>query len=213
MIDRKTPILETERLRLRPLCESDFDDYAALCADPEVARHLLRGTFSREHAWKDLVFLVGHWEVRGYGMWVARQKETGLFVGMAGFANPPGWPGFELAWTLARCWWGNGYATEAARAALAHAFTALRQDRVISLIAPENHASLRVAERLGESLRGRTEIARRELLIYGIDRERSGRHGELEGGDVLREERPHLQQKEILQEPLRPSRAGTNQLA
>jgi RimJ/RimL family protein N-acetyltransferase len=70
-----------------------------------------------------------------------------------------------------RRWWGNGYATEAAAAALAYAFTALKKDRVISLIHPENLASIRVAERLGETLQGRTEMMGQERLVYGIDRE------------------------------------------
>jgi RimJ/RimL family protein N-acetyltransferase len=87
-----------------------------------------------------------------------------------GFAEPEGWPGFELAWTLARRWWGYGYATEGARAALEHAFTVWKRERVISLIQAENSASLRVAERLGESLQGRTDLYGREMLRYGIDR-------------------------------------------
>ena len=91
--------------------------------------------------------------------------------GQLGFAAPEGWPGFELAWTLARRWWGNGYATEGARAALDYAFTALGKDRVISLIHPENRASIRVAERIGERLQGSVDHLGREMLCYGIDRE------------------------------------------
>jgi len=104
-------------------------------------------------------------------MWAVEQKETGAFVGLVGFADPEGWPGFELAWKLVRRWWGNGYATEGAGAALAYAFTALNKDRVISLIHPENRASIRVAERIGESLQGRTELMGQEHLVYGIDKE------------------------------------------
>jgi RimJ/RimL family protein N-acetyltransferase len=99
------------------------------------------------------------------------QKETGTFVGIAGFADPYDWPGFELAGSLARRWWRHGYATEAGRAALAYAFTALNKDRVISLIHPENLASIRAAERLGETLQGRTEMMGHDRLVYGIDRE------------------------------------------
>jgi RimJ/RimL family protein N-acetyltransferase len=165
------PSLETERLRLRPFRESDFEDYAELCGDPEVSRYL-SARLNREQSWRHLAFLIGHWTLRGYGMWAVEQRETGAFLGRIGFADPDGWPGCELAWTLARRWWGHGYATEGARAALAHAFTRLNKDRVISLIRAENRNSIRVAERLGESLQGQTDLMGNEYLIYGIDRER-----------------------------------------
>ncbi|HYU31918.1 MAG TPA: GNAT family N-acetyltransferase [Thermoanaerobaculia bacterium] len=168
------PTLETERLRLRPLRVSDFEDYAAMNADPEVMR-LIGGPWDRGRSWRHLAFLLGHWQLGRGGMWAVEQRETGAFLGMAGFSEPEGWPGFELAWRLARRWWGHGYATEAAREALAHAFNVLKKDRVISLIPPENRASIRLAERIGESLRGRTEIGGWELLLYGVDRESYGR--------------------------------------
>jgi len=170
MADPEIPTLETERLMLRPLRDGDLDDYAALCADEEVARFLLRGTFDREQSWRVLAFQMGHWTLRGCGMWAVEEKETGAFAGQIGFADPVGWPGFELAWTLARRFWGRGYATEGARAALVYAFTVLEKERVISLIHPENHASRRVAERLGETPQGRAELKGTELLVYGIYR-------------------------------------------
>jgi RimJ/RimL family protein N-acetyltransferase len=71
-------------------------------------------------------------------------------VGRIGFMNPAGWPGFELGWTLGRESWGKGFATEGAQRALEYAFTEMNRDHVISLIAPDNVASIPVAERLGE---------------------------------------------------------------
>jgi RimJ/RimL family protein N-acetyltransferase len=167
------PTLETPRLRLRPLRESDFEDYTALYSDPEVLRYLSSGPepWDRGRSWRHLAFVVGHWQLRGAGMWVVEHKETGAFLGVIGFAAPEGWPGFELAWTLARRWWGNGYATEGAQAALDHAFNVMKKDRIISLIHPENRASIRVAERIGESLQGRIHHFGREMLCFGIDRE------------------------------------------
>ena len=104
-------------------------------------------------------------------MWALEQKETGAFLGMVGFSEPEGWPGFELAGILARRCWGQGHATEAARAALDYAFTTLKKDRVISLVHPENRASIRVVERLGERVLSRIDHFGREMLCYGIDRE------------------------------------------
>jgi RimJ/RimL family protein N-acetyltransferase len=167
------PVLGTERLRLRPLHASDLDEYAALHADPEVMRFLGggAGTWDRGRSWRHLAFQLGHWQLGGSGMWAVEILETGDFAGAIGFAEPEGWPGCELAWTLARRFWGNGYATEGARAALSYAFAALRKERVISLIHPGNRASIRVAERLGERLAGRIDHFGREMLCYGVDRE------------------------------------------
>jgi RimJ/RimL family protein N-acetyltransferase len=92
-------------------------------------------------------------------------------VGRIGFFNPEGWPGFEMGWALLRPYWGLGFATEGARSALEYAFVTLGRERVISVIAPENHRSIRVAERLGERLERTALVNGREALIYGIDRE------------------------------------------
>lgn len=167
------PTLVTERLLLRAFRGSDLDDYAAVYADPEVLRYLVGGgePWDRGRSWRHMAFVVGHWHLGGTGVWAVEHRETGAFLGMIGFSEPEGWPGFELCWILARRWWGNGYATEGARAALAHAFTTLGKDRVISLIHPENRASIRVAERIGETLQGRLPHFGREMLRYGMDRD------------------------------------------
>jgi RimJ/RimL family protein N-acetyltransferase len=170
----EVPTLETERLRLRPLRSSDLDDYAALRADPEVLRYLVGAggePWDRGRSSRHLAFMIGHWQVWGTGSWAIEHKETGVFIGIVGFSEQEGWPGLELAWTLARRYWGYGYATEAAREALAYAFTTWKRERVISLIHPENRASIRVAERIGERLQGRIDHLGREMLCYGLDRE------------------------------------------
>jgi RimJ/RimL family protein N-acetyltransferase len=167
--------LHTDRLTLRMLCESDLDAYAAMCADPEVMRHLGEGKpLSRPEAWRQLALMVGHWQLRGYGMWAVEERDTGRFAGRVGCWNPEGWPGFEIGWTLGRAFWGKGYATEAARAALRIAFQDLGQPRIISLIRPANVRSVRVAERLGERPQGTTEVNGHEALVYGLIREEWG---------------------------------------
>jgi RimJ/RimL family protein N-acetyltransferase len=166
------PQLETQRLILRAFDEKDFDAYAEMCADHEVMRYIGNGqTLSRFEAWRNMAMMLGHWQLRGYGMWAVEERHSGVMMGRIGCWQPEGWPGFEIGWTLRRAYWGYGYATEAARAAMAHAFGELKQSHVISLIRPENSASRRVAEKLGEKLVGTTEIFGMEAVIYGISQQ------------------------------------------
>jgi RimJ/RimL family protein N-acetyltransferase len=161
--------LETERLRLRMFRDDDLDAYAPIVADPEVMRYLGDGQpLDRVGAWRQMAWMVGHWALRGYGLWAVEERATGALIGRIGFIFPEGWPGFELGWVLARPYWGKGYATEGARRALAYAFGELGRDHVISLIYPANTASIRVAKRLDETLQGRTVLYGHEVLIYGI---------------------------------------------
>jgi RimJ/RimL family protein N-acetyltransferase len=154
------------------LRDDDLDGYAELYGDAEVARYIggEGRALTRAEAWRNMAMVAGHWHLRGYGMWAAIEKSTGAFVGRIGVFNPEGWPGFELGWAILRRYWGQGFATEGARAALAHAIHDLDRDHVISVIHPENTRSIRVAERLGETLEGTTIIKDVEALVYGIRR-------------------------------------------
>ena len=166
-----TAELQTERLKLRMWRESDLDAYADMCADPMVMRYLGAGAvLTRAEAWRSIAYFMGHWQLRGYGHWAVEEKATGRMIGRIGFLNPEGWPGFEIGWTLARHAWGKGYATEGAKTALEYAFGELDQRHVISVIHPENAASMKVAERLGERLESRTKVFGMDVLIYGIER-------------------------------------------
>ena len=162
--------LETERLILRMWRETDFEDYAELCADPEVMRYLGGKTFDRTEAWRHMASAIGHWHLRGYGTWAVEEKGSGLLVGRIGCIYPEGWPGFEVGWTLKREFWGKGYATEGARRSLEYAFNELEQPHVISLIQAENRGSIGVAERIGERLEGTARVMGLDVLVYGIDR-------------------------------------------
>lgn len=164
--------LETERLILRPFCQADIDVYAEMCADREVMRFIGEGgILSREEAWRNMAMVVGHWQLRGYGLWAVELKETNQLIGRVGSWNPEGWPGFEIGWLLHRKHWGNGYATEAGRATMDHAFGELHQSEVISLIQPANTASIRVAERLGEQHHGTTMLLGKKVLVYRLLRD------------------------------------------
>ena len=166
----KVPIIETERLILREFRQDDFPVYEKLAADIDVMRYLGGKTMNQVEAWRHMAFMVGHWTLRGYGYFALEEKATGEFIGRAGFTNPTGWPGFELGWTIAPWRQRQGFAFEAAQRLLRFAFEDLDKAHVISLIHRDNIPSQRVAEKLGESVEGETEVLGMPVLIYGIDR-------------------------------------------
>ena len=88
----KEVTLETDRLLLRFPRESDFEEYAKICADPEVMRFLGGKPMTELEAWRHMAFTIGHWYFRGYGQWVVEEKASGRLVGRIGFTNPAGWP-------------------------------------------------------------------------------------------------------------------------
>ncbi|WP_165978359.1 GNAT family N-acetyltransferase [Actinomadura darangshiensis] len=161
-------MLETERLILRPLTGDDFDDYAAMMADPQVADGLAEPVGrSADDAWRSLAVFIGHREIRGYSHWAVVERATGEFAGRAGPWRPHGFPGLGVGWCLARAHWGKGYATEAARAAIAYCFAGLDADEVISVIRPGNTRSVSVAERIGHRLLREIDYKGGPALVYG----------------------------------------------
>ena len=163
--------IETDRLLLRAWRPDDFEDFARISADPEVMRYIGNGQpVTRSQAWRAMAVFVGHWSLRGYGLWAAEERATGRFVGRIGLWNPEGWPGLEVGWLLDRACWGRGLATEGARAALDYAFTVLGADHVISVIHPENARSMRVAEKIGERFEREHDLDGNPTVIYGIAR-------------------------------------------
>ena len=163
--------IETERLLLRAWRPDDFEDFARISADPEVMRYIANGQpATRSQAWRAMAVFVGHWVLRGYGLWAAEERGTGKFVGRIGLWSPEGWPGLEVGWLLDRGYWGRGLATEGARAVLDYAFTTLHADHVISVIHPGNRRSIRVAEKIGERFEREYDFDGNPTLIYGITR-------------------------------------------
>lgn len=144
------PTLTTPRLMLRGFRDTDLDQFAAMLADPEIMRFKNSGQpASRAESWRGLVNVLGHWVLRGYGLFAVESLATGEFLGSVGLIQPEGWPGAELTWTIARPAWGQGYATEAAAAVRDWAFASQDFAQLISLIDTENVASIRVAEKIG----------------------------------------------------------------
>ena len=156
---------------MRQFRDGDLDAYARITADAETMRHLAKGApFDRDDAWRSLGYIDSHWRIRGYGLWAVEEKSSGALIGRIGLLQPDGWPGLEVAWLVARERWREGFASEGARAALDHAFAVLRVRRAISLIAPENAASIRVAEKLGMRFAETRQIAGTTAALYAIEK-------------------------------------------
>jgi RimJ/RimL family protein N-acetyltransferase len=116
-----------------------------------------------------MAMFLGHWQLRGFGMWAAAHRTTGQLIGRIGLHYPEGWPDRELGWALRRQFWGQGFATEAARAAARYAFQQLDWDHLISLILPRNAKSIRVAERLGAKPAGEATVRGVHHLVYRLE--------------------------------------------
>jgi RimJ/RimL family protein N-acetyltransferase len=160
-------LLETERLLLRQFLDTDLDLYARMCGDAEVMQWIGDGrTLTREETWRSVAATLGHWVLRGYGMYAVEEKATGTFIGRMGLFNPEGWPGLEAGWLLGRSNWGYGYATEGAKAVVRMAYESVGATHLISLIRPENLASIRVAEKLGAIRESTIEMSGRDVHIF-----------------------------------------------
>ncbi|MCY0855477.1 GNAT family N-acetyltransferase [Cupriavidus sp. D39] len=145
-------VLETARLRLRQWRAADFASFAALNADPVVMACFpapLDRAASDAMALRCQALIAG----RGWGLWAVERKDDEAFVGMVGL-NEPAWalpfsPCVEIGWRLAQAYWGQGYALEAARAALRFGFEQLALAEIVSFTALPNARSRAVMERLG----------------------------------------------------------------
>jgi RimJ/RimL family protein N-acetyltransferase len=170
-VDLAIPTIETERLTLRSFREDDVPAFFNLSQDPDVVRFMGdRRVPTLQESWRAVAGWLGHWAMRGYGQWAIEERRSGRLMGRAGIINPAEWPGPEVGYLLGHEWWGQGYATEAGSAAMSWGFREFRFDELISLIDPENHRSIAVATRLGESLRGETTLLGLRVLIYGVSR-------------------------------------------
>lgn len=145
----------TKRTRMRRHTIDDLDDTAALWADPGIVRHISGKPSTRSESWSRLLRYIGHWEALAFGYWVVEDRDTGLFLGEVGLADykrdmtPSLEPWPEIGWVMAAHAQGRGLATEAAAAALDWSDRWLSAERTVCIIAPDHHASIRVAEKNG----------------------------------------------------------------
>jgi RimJ/RimL family protein N-acetyltransferase len=178
-------MISTARLRLRPWRESDFAPFAAMNADPVVMEHF-PSVRTREES--DVVAgrIMARIESQGWGNWAVEVIGGEPFIGFTGLSVPTFEERFtpctEIGWRLARSAWGHGYATEAARAALAYGFDELGLAEIVSFTAVTNKRSAAVMERLRMRRDGEFDHPRipqgspiRRHVLYRIDRALAGR--------------------------------------
>jgi RimJ/RimL family protein N-acetyltransferase len=150
--DRPIPRLRTSRLLLREWREEDRAPYAELNTDPRVVE-FLSGPLDRAASDALVDRIVGHWATDGHGLWAVERSDDGAFLGFVGLAAPSFEAAFtpcvEVGWRLAPAFWGLGYATEAARAALRFGFTNLGVAEIVSFTTVANVRSRAVMQRLG----------------------------------------------------------------
>jgi RimJ/RimL family protein N-acetyltransferase len=144
--------LATERLVLRRWRESDHDPYAALNADPVVMEHM-PSLLSRKESDDHIASMEAEFDERGFGLWAVEVPGVADCIGFVGL-NEPKWeahftPAVEVGWRLDRPYWGAGYATEGARAAITDGFARLGIDEIVSFTTLRNVRSWHVMERLG----------------------------------------------------------------
>ncbi|MEO8486183.1 MAG: GNAT family N-acetyltransferase [Betaproteobacteria bacterium] len=180
------PVLETERLVLRPWREADVRAYSRILRDPEVMRHWGSGPRFRlrralanqvarfvavEARWA-IASMNRHWHRYGFGQWAVEHKEMGSLLGNVGLTVLEDWTAgptnVEIGWFLARPVWGRGYATEAARACIDYAFDIVQLPRLVSVTLVSNLRSERVMQSLALSRVGRTRWKGSEVVWYAV---------------------------------------------
>jgi ribosomal-protein-alanine N-acetyltransferase len=162
-------VLETPRLRLRPLVPGDLDRLTAIWTDPDVSRFLITQPRDRAGVAEKLAEMIEH--ARRFGMWGIELRANGGLIGRCGFYPYAGEGGRvepELAFLLARVHWGAGLASEAAHAALDALFRRHAPARAVALVRPEHAASRRVLEKLGLREQGRVGVRGIEVALYAI---------------------------------------------
>lgn len=159
-------VMETERLLIRRITRKNIDALLAIMGKPEVMYCWEHG-FTRKDVRKWINRQLSRYRKDGFGYFAVILKENGKLIGQAGLMKSTinGNEAIELGYILDNAYWHNGYGTEAARACLEYAFGELALETVCCSIRQENVASIRVAERLGMTLRGRYTVIDNEKEI------------------------------------------------
>jgi len=151
------PTLRTQRLSLCPPSVADFQAYVDFYADA-AASSFYGGPLNREQAWRRLASDIGHWSLRGFGIWSLREIGRDAIVGGCGIVWPEGWPRHELTWWIAPAARRRGFALEASEAAIRWAYDELGWTSVETHMKDDNAAARALAERLGGQITAREQF-------------------------------------------------------
>ena len=166
-------ILETSRLIFRRQEPGDLDDLYAIYCDPEVIRYIPDAPRTYQQTREELEWhMNGHPKHPELSLWATIHKETGLFIGRCGLLP---WvfeerEEVEVAYLLAKKYWGQGLGTEAAQAIARYGFDVLHLDRLICMVHPENQASAKVAQHIGMALEKEMEDEMGPYLLYSMSK-------------------------------------------
>jgi RimJ/RimL family protein N-acetyltransferase len=165
-------VLTTERMNLRKLHSGDIENLQRIFSDPEAMKYY-PSTKDRQETVKWIEWNVESYRKFGIGLWAAELKESGEFVGQVGLVlqDVDGQQEVEVGYLFVRKHWGNGLATEGARACREYGFRKHGFERLVSLIDPDNLPSIRVAERNGMTLEGTVEKWGKKLAVYSITKQ------------------------------------------
>ena len=162
-------ICETQRLLLRTVTMEDAEFAYRTTSDTEVAR-FIGGVRTLDWHIQRAKEIIEHQRIHGFARWSVILKSTGEQIGRCGpmIKEIEGVPEVELGYAFVRQHWGHGYAREAAHAALDHAFGALDQRRIVAIIDPGNHRSIRVATKVGMTFDGMIDWEGESANLYSI---------------------------------------------
>jgi ribosomal-protein-alanine N-acetyltransferase len=167
-------VLDTSRLRLRPFTLADHEAHAQIYSDPQVMQYMPRGPMAlpeaRQASQAVLTHFIEHWTQHGFGVWAVTDKATGTLLGQCGLRFVPQLHEVEILYLLVQAVWGQGLASEAARAALTYGFEQVGLERIIALTKPENTASRRVMEKLGMQYEKEVHIFNLDAVYYALTR-------------------------------------------
>lgn len=163
--------IETDRLIMRPLVESDFEDFAALHADEEAMAMMRHGRLDRDAARRLFDLYRSAWVTDGIGMWrLAPKSDAETFAGIAGFWVRDDGIGIALRYALPLGWRRQGFARESAKAALDYAFRRHGLERVVAVVQPGNPRSRMVLHEAGMKLVDEAFNGIEGRCLYGLDR-------------------------------------------